>query len=195
MPEIAYPGPFSHVGGAVSMRAMAAAPAFFFSLLQRQLAFGEEIFARRYPDCWLVWEAGGTPGHLSDVSLSVVETGVAPTRKGTPRPGNHDSLCFALKGFDGEPLRIGRALDNELVVAEPTVSRLHAQLVPSGADWHLVTLSQKRETLVAGKVLDPGVSVKLAPGVSVELGGVKLTFYDARTFKALVAGVPLSSSR
>lgn len=174
---------------------MSAVPAFFFSLLRRQLAFGEEIFSRRYPNCWLVWEAGGTPGHLSDVSLSVVETGVASTRKGSPRPGTGDSLCFVLKAFDGEPLHIGRAVDNELVVAEPTVSRLHAQLVPSGADWHLVPLSEKRETLVAGKVADPGVSVKLVSGVALELGGVKLTFYDARAFKALVAGVPLRSSR
>jgi len=180
--------------GALPILTPVTAPAYFFSLLTRQLAFGEEMFLRRYPNSWLVWEAGGTPGHLSDVSSSVLETGVAPTRKSSPRPGTGDPLCFALKD-DGEPLRLGRALDNELVIAEPSVSRLHAHLEQWASEWYLVPISQKRATLLAGRVADPGERLKLASGVALELGGVKLSFYDSKDFKALVSRVPLRSSR
>src|SRR3990167_1666174 len=114
----------------VSVAPMPATPAFHFSMLTRQFAFGSDAFSRRYPHCWLVWEAGGTPGRPSDVSLSVLETAVAGTRKQIPRPGNDDSLCFALKARGSESLRVGRAVENELVIPEPTVSRLHAELEP-----------------------------------------------------------------
>ena len=174
---------------------MPATPAYFFSLLTRQLALGEEAFLRRYPNSWLVWDAGGTPAHLSDVSLSVLDTGLASTRKISQRPGVSDSLCFALKALDGEPLRLGRSLDNEVVIAEPSVSRLHAQLEPHGLSWKLLPLSEKRKTLVAGRVADPGERLTLTSGVAVELGGVKFAFYDSKAFKALVARVPLRSSR
>ena len=172
---------------------MTAKPAYYLSLLTRQLAFGEESFTRRYPHCWLVWEAGGTHAHLSDVSLSVLDTRV-PDRKPAPRPTQSDSLCFALKS-DGELLRIGRATDNELVIAEPTISRLHARLELISGTWHLIPVSEKRKTLVAGRVADPGEKLKLTSGVSIELGGVKFSFYEPKPFKTLVAGTPLRSSR
>lgn len=169
--------------------------AYFFSLLMRQLALGEEAFLRRYPNSWLVWEAGGTPAHLSDVGMSVVETGLAGSRKPGVRPGQGDPLCFVLIARDGEPLRVGRALENELVIAEPTVSRLHAQLEPAGLGWHLVPVSEKRRTLVAGRVADPGERVRLVSGQALELGDVRLSFYDAAAFKNLVSAKPLRSTR
>lgn len=172
---------------------MTAKPAYYLSVLTRQLAFGEESFTRRYPHCWLVWEAGGTHAHLSDVSLSVLDTRV-PDKKPAPRPTQHDSLCFALKS-DGEALRIGRATENELVIAEPTISRLHARFELAGGAWHLVPVSEKRKTLLAGRVADPGTKLKLTSGVSMEFGGVKFSFYEPKPFKALVAGTPLRSSR
>jgi hypothetical protein len=170
-----------------------AKPSYYLSLLTRQLAFGEDSFTRRYPHCWLVWEAGGTHAHLSDVSLSVLETRV-PDKKPAPRPTQSDSLCFALTS-EGEALRIGRATENELVIAEPTISRLHARLELVGGAWHLVPISEKRKTLLAGRVADPGQRLKLSSGVSMELGGVKLSFYEPKPFKALVAGNQLRSLR
>src|SRR5512133_3228700 len=157
---------------------MGSMTAHHFSLLTRQLAFGAEAFGRRYPNSWLMWEAGGTPGRLSDVSLSVVETAVAGTRKNT-QPSIGDALCFVLKPPEGQPLRVGRALDNELVIAEPTVSRVHARLELKGTTWYLLPVSEKRRTLVAGKIAFPGESVQLSSGTPIELGGVKLAFYDS----------------
>lgn len=174
---------------------MPAIPAFYFSVLSRQLAFSEELFLKRYANCWLVWEAGGTPGHLTDVSLSVLDTALAGTRRKTLQPGAGDSLCFLLRAADYGPLRIGRALTNELVIAEPTVSRLHAQLEYGDDAWQLVPLSENRKTLVRGKVADPRECVPLTSGSAIELGGVKLSFYDPKGFKTLVAGLPLRSSR
>lgn len=166
-----------------------------FSLLTRQLAFGADAFTRRYPHCWLMWEAAGTHARVSDVSLSVLDTAVAGTRKATPAPTLTDALCFVLNPGDDKPLRVGRALDNEVVIAEPTVSRVHARLELKGSTWHLLPVSEKRRTMVGSKVAFPGESVQLTSGVALELGGVKLAFYDARDFKALVAGVPLRSSK
>lgn len=174
---------------------MLSMTAHHFSLLTRQLAFGADAFMRRYPNSWLVWESGGTPGRLSDVSLSVMETAIAGTRKAPSMPTHTDALCFVLKAAEGESLRMGRALDNEVVIAEPTVSRVHGLLSFRGNTWQLLPLSERRRTLVAGKVAFPGDRLHLVSGTALELGSVKLSFYDSRDFRSLVAGLPLRASR
>lgn len=167
---------------------VARVQAFLMSLLMRQHALANDKFLTRYPHSWLVWEPGPDALPGSGVDVSVAETRAGSTG-GPQRPIGVDVLCFALKLPEGSAIKVGRAADNELVVSDPMVSRLHARLDLAGAEWSLVPLSETKKTTVDGLEIARGTPVKLKSGQVLELGGVKVSFYDAATFKARVAGV------
>lgn len=156
------------------------------SLLMRQHALTNDKFLTRYPHSWLVWEPGpdALPGSGVDVSVAVTRAG---STDGPQRPIGVDVLCFALRIPEGGALKVGRAADNELVVSDPMVSRLHARLELVGSDWSLVPLSETKKTTVEGREIARGTSVRLQSGQVLELGGVKVTFYGAAAFKDRVA--------
>lgn len=164
---------------------------YLMSVLARQLAFGSSAFLLRYPNSWLVWEPGGWAVPELDEQLSVAQTRLA---EATPRSSqNGDALCIALKAPPATPIRLGRAVDNEIVIADPTVSRFHARLELNDSAWSVSPVSDP--ALVGEDVVSPGSSKLLKPGEAIELGGVRLAFYDSRSFKARVSTVPLRPSR
>lgn len=169
--------------------------AFLMSLLSRQLALAQEAFLTRYPACWLVWEPGEWSVPVSGVDVSVAETKVPNAAAIDQRPLGGDALCFSLKAPEGTQLKLGRSADNEIVVSDMTVSRLHARLDLQNGRWLLIPLSDSKKTALNGKVLGRGKPVALQSGEELELGGVKVTFYDASAFKARVASSVLSRPR
>src|SRR5690348_15736906 len=52
--------------------------------------------------------------------------------------------------FIGETVRIGRAMDNDVVVMNSSVSRHHAELRHDGSGWELVDLQSRQGTFVEG---------------------------------------------
>jgi hypothetical protein len=165
-------------------------PAFSQTLLTRQLALVKDGFVARYPHAWLVWEPGAWSVPRAGVDVAVADTklpsGGEPAAPAPPVAG--DAVCFALKAPPGASARIGRATDNELVVSDLTVSRLHARLEHAGQTWALVALSETKVTRVRGAELSIGGRVTLAPGDVVELGAVRLVFHDAASFRDRLAG-------
>lgn len=162
-------------------------PAYLMSVLTRQLALGPDAFLMRYPHSWLVWEVGG---------WAVPETSpVAETRvdSGPPKAVSGDALCFALKAPEGTPIRLGRAVDNEIVIADATVSRFHARLELKDKVWSVTPVNDP--ALVGEEVVGPGNSQRLSPGQAIELGNVRLGFYDSKSFRQRVSTVPLRPSR
>lgn len=166
-------------------------PAYLMSVLTRQLALGPDAFLMRYSHSWLVWEPGGWAVPESDAEQSVAETRVE--ERHAPRQGNGDALCFGLKVPDGTAIRLGRAVDNEIVIADPTVSRFHARLELKDKIWSVTPVNDP--ALVGEDVVGPGATQQLASGQAIELGGVRLAFYDSKSFKARVSTVPLRPSR
>jgi pSer/pThr/pTyr-binding forkhead associated (FHA) protein len=69
-------------------------------------------------------------------------------------------------------VRIGRALDNDLVIADSRVSRYHAQVVPDGGGTLVRDLGSTNGTAVAGRVV---AEDRLADGDTVSLGGYLIT--------------------
>lgn len=159
---------------------------FPMSLLVRQLAFDPDGFLTRYPHPWLIWEPDGWTPPVSSSDQSLVETSHTPTEAG---PLNGDPLCFPLK--KGVQLRIGRTSENEVVVSDATVSRIHAQLDREGDAWFLTPLSTTEPTVVGDLRIVAGQRVKLTPGDTLELGGARLSWFDTRTLRARVSTVPL----
>lgn len=169
--------------------------AFLISLLSRQLTLAQDTFLTRYPSCWLVWEPGEWSVPVSGVDVNVAETRLPNSAVTELRPLGGDALCFALKVAEGTTVRVGRAADNEIVVSDMTVSRLHARLEFNQGAWTVTPLSETKKTTVAGKAAGTGRAIALQSGQVVELGGVKVSFYDATSFKARVATAQLKPKR
>ena len=142
----------------------------------------------RYPHSWLVWEVGG---------WTVPETSpVAETRGGAGAPqtaarGGAGGLARAAP--DGTSIRLGRAVDNEIVIADATVSRFHAKLEVKDRVWSVTPVNDP--ALVGEEVVGPGNSQQLAPGQAIALGSVRLAYYDSKSFRQRVSTVPLRPSR
>jgi hypothetical protein len=94
----------------------------------------------------------------------------------------NDSLVLLLEDGRQVPipdglLRIGRALDNDLVIADSRVSRYHAQIV-RGADGSVVRdLGSTNGTALAGRVVSEG---RLADGDQLTLGGYRIGVHRER---------------
>lgn len=69
---------------------------------------------------------------------------------------------------EGRPLGIGRGADNNLVVADPLLSRHHARIVPRNGRLVLSDLASHNGTRVNGRAVREAV---LGAGDRVELGG------------------------
>lgn len=168
--------------------------AFNQSLLARQLALVEkQRFVAKYPHAWLVWAPGPSSVTRPSVDVAIADTSLpaadAPP-PGPPRVG--DAVCFALKAAPGAVVRIGRALENGLVLGDLTVSRHHASLERSATGWTLTALTDAATTRVHDAALAPGSAVLLSPHDTLALGDAHLVFYDAASFCDWLGASPLS---
>ena len=82
-------------------------------------------------------------------------------------------LPFALTG---QSMRIGRDPSNEIVIRDQTVSRAHARVDRRGSGWVVVDLGSLNGTHVQGQRMVANQEVQLAPGATLQLGDVILSF-------------------
>lgn len=73
-----------------------------------------------------------------------------------------------------QPVRIGRALENELCISDGSVSRFHARLVPLGDGFALEDLGSTQGSFVNERPIEK--RVKLAHGDLLRLGDVRLRY-------------------
>ena len=69
---------------------------------------------------------------------------------------------------------IGRALNNDVVLMDPTVSRLHARLLLDGSGWHIINLTANNVVRVNGQPVQAGQSVPVQPQDTLILGSTML---------------------
>jgi len=74
-----------------------------------------------------------------------------------------------------ERITIGRTGNNDVVVADPSVSRLHAY-VRRGAGWVVADAGSKNGSWLDDAALEPRREAPLAPGAVLRLGDVRLRF-------------------
>jgi len=75
----------------------------------------------------------------------------------------------------GATMRLGRALDNDLVLEDASVSRHHASISASNGAFHLKDLGSQNGTYVGGERVTQAV---LADGDAIRLGDAQLTFHS-----------------
>lgn len=159
------------------------ARSLLLSLLVRQHLVLKEKFRARYPHSWLVWEAGAwNVPETGRQNVAATQLPVSDLRDCLPAG---DALCFELVALNETEnvLPLGRASHNAFVINDATVSREHLVLRtgPYG-QWMVEAVSKSSPVKLDGVELQPGQSVPLLPGARLELGDVRLTFYDAAGF-------------
>ncbi|MCU0695615.1 MAG: FHA domain-containing protein [Myxococcaceae bacterium] len=148
------------------------------SMLARQALVLGSGLAARYPTPFLVWEPGS---RVEAAPTPVPVTTVVPLEAARPKsPLEGDPLCFALK-LEGAATRlsVGRSLDNDLVLDDLTISRVHFFLSTRGeGQWVLwVAPDAHASTLVRRMSVQPGDEVQLVDRCTISAGGIHLTFY------------------
>src|ERR1700726_3541599 len=100
--------------------------------------------------------------------------------------------------MDRTPFTVGRKADKDLVIADPRVSRDHAQLVKEGQEFFLVDLGSKHGTFVNGERVQ---RQKLERGDRLEFGArdsayilfnpAHATSNTAREFLSQISGIQI----
>lgn len=83
-----------------------------------------------------------------------------------------DGASGALE-LDAERLTLGRADDNQLIIADDSVSSHHGEVTFDGSSWTLTDLGSTNGTKVGGSRVE---TVALASGAAFQLGNVNCTF-------------------
>lgn len=84
-------------------------------------------------------------------------------------------------------ITIGRTVNNDVVIADPSVSRLHAY-VRQADGWVVADAGSKNGSWLGHTALEPRREVALAPGAALRLGDVRFTFFRAEDLFELMGG-------
>jgi len=84
-------------------------------------------------------------------------------------------------------ITIGRTDNNDVVIADPSVSRLHAY-VRHANGWVVADGGSKNGTWLGNEHLEPRREVTLPPGAVIRFGDVHLTFYRSSDLFELFGG-------
>ena len=71
---------------------------------------------------------------------------------------------------------IGRALHNDVILMDPTVSREHARLILDQSGWHIVNLTEQNVVRVNGRPVPGGRSLRVQTQDIIVLGNTMLQF-------------------
>lgn len=87
-------------------------------------------------------------------------------------------------------ITIGRTTNNDVVIADTSVSRLHAYVRRDGANWVVADAGSKNGSWLRGETLEPRKERPLPSRALLRLGDVELTFYSALDLYAALGGTP-----
>jgi hypothetical protein len=125
-----------------------------------------------------------TSGQVEVTAASALQaTSPADTQAVPPLGPSNDArawkLCLNEQVFQlGEPtLRLGRALDNNIILGDARVSRHHARLRWQDGQYHVSDAGSRLGLAVNGQAVAPGEEVPLTHGDRLSLGGLILRVY------------------
>jgi pSer/pThr/pTyr-binding forkhead associated (FHA) protein len=142
-----------------------------------------EEFERLRPGPWLVWEAG--PWRPPTARRDTLAAGPQ-----TRLLASGESLAILLAAKDGgAEIRLGRDADNDVVIDDATLSRLHLVLRRDArGEWSAQDAGSRNGTKVDGAPAK--MALPLRQGSVLEAGAVRLTFYDAAGLYARLRSTP-----
>ena len=87
-----------------------------------------------------------------------------------------------------DKITIGRTFNNDVVVNDTSVSRLHAYIRREGNLWIVADAGSKNGSWLRGARLEPRREVPIPSHATLKLGEVELTFYTAVDLFAALGG-------
>lgn len=126
--------------------------------------------------------------HTLSIDQEIEET--LPFGRETPEKADLDLFPLAKKPQASFPDRItiGRTLNNDVVIADASVSRLHAYVRRDGSSWVVADAGSKNGSWLRGEVLEARREKPLGSGAIIKIGEVELTFYLAAELYAALGG-------
>jgi hypothetical protein len=85
-------------------------------------------------------------------------------------------------------ITIGRTANNDVVLNDSSVSRLHAYIRRDGATWIVADAGSKNGSWLRAAQLEPRREIALPSRALLKLGEVELTFYTAADLFAALGG-------
>jgi hypothetical protein len=177
------------------------------------LKTGRDEFARLYPHPWLLRElTRDESGMFTPTGATLPGIPVYPTTALRSRPVIASArmawrVAREPQNFGGMPviktranpwqsrILIGRAGNNDLVLSDESVSKLHAHLVrTSDGCWHLHDVSSANGTLVDGRKLSVGEGALMHSGAVLQFGHVRCEFIESAELYAALRGEVLGKS-
>lgn len=149
-------------------------------------------FRDQHGDAFLV-HYGSLSGFASSSGTTMVTSVLALRGEA---PWHYDYFVFPLRkptfvgGAADDVSRVGRGVDNDVTIPDPSLSKIHAYLTrrPSGL-WTIEDAGSTNGTSVDGKLVGrrgASAPTQLHPGVRITFGLVELTFLLAEEFRSLV---------
>lgn len=128
-------------------------------------------------------------------SPAEVEAALAEQLKIKLLGGEEGALLVGVNGrYDGQVFKltdtkvtVGRAPDQHIVLDDPSVSRVHAQIVLDNGYWKLVNLLSSNGTFVNGKKIS---IAPIADGDRIRFGQVELIFKAGQLSQSLPGDEP-----
>ena len=87
-------------------------------------------------------------------------------------------------------ITIGRVGNNDIVIPDPSISRLHAYVRRDGDRWLVADAGSKNGTWLAGAALEARREQALPSKSILQLGELHVTFYAAPDLYAALGGTP-----
>ena len=103
---------------------------------------------------------------------------VKPARSSSDSSGKHATGWLPEEGLvhvlSGTVTTIGRALNNDIILMDPTVSREHARLILDETGWHIINLTARNVVRVNGRPVPSGGNMPMQPQDVLVLGSTML---------------------
>jgi hypothetical protein len=154
----------------------------------------DEFLAAAAPAALVRFRAEGEdPASSAATTLSIDEELEETLPHGADLPREVDLEVYPLIKKPGaafpDRITIGRTGNNDICLADTSVSRLHAYVRRDGAGWVVADAGSKNGSWLRGEALEARREKPLASRAVLRLGDVELTFYVANDLFAALGGV------
>ena len=158
----------------------------------------DEFLASAAPAAFVRFRAKDLPQDTIDQTLSMDDDVAAAEAEETSPIGKvtlgdvvHMEIYPLLKKAGAsfpDRITIGRTSNNDIVVADASISRLHAYVRRDGKQWLVADGGSKNGSWLRGAILEPRRERPLESRAVLRLGDVDLTFYLASDLYAMLGG-------
>jgi len=157
----------------------------------------DEFLASAAPAALVRYRAADLGSDAADHALSIDEQVGEPIEETMPLgqvmlPDVLAMEVFPLLKKPGasfpDRITIGRTPNNDVVIADPSISRLHAYLRRQGGGWVVADGGSKNGSWLRGEPLEPRREKPISTRAVLRLGDVDLTFYLAADLYAALGG-------